>query len=210
MSPVAPHLTGPPCSLITAKCSVAPKSTEPRKLAHPGQQGSGCKARWVGHLGTQRSLNTPHPAGRGMQTPSQGPAKCRAGPEDLEAAVEADSGREGQTTPSPLLSSSCLAPGSALGQRSSLSLAAALAGVRGVARRPGRRGPPPGCPSVRDRVTVMRDPAGIQGFQPFVDMSSGPRTRALPHPSPSTRPRIFPSPVLVCTQSSLQPQERQP
>ena len=63
--PVAPHLTSPPCSLTTVKCSVAPKSAEPHNHAQPSQQASGCKARWVGHLGTQRSLNTrpPHPAG---------------------------------------------------------------------------------------------------------------------------------------------------
>ena len=122
--------------------------------------------------------------------------------------MEADSGQGGVYHPFPFSSPPpALSPGSALGQRSSLSLAAALAGVRGVGRRPGR--PSTRMPECEDVITIMRDPAGIQGFQPFVDMSSGPRTRALPHPSPSTRPCIFPSPVLVCTQSSLQPQEMQ-
>ena len=61
--PMAPHLTGPPRSLTTANCSVAPKSTKPCNHARPGRQASGCKARWGGHLGMQKSLNTPHPAG---------------------------------------------------------------------------------------------------------------------------------------------------
>ena len=55
--------TGPPCSLTTAKSSVAAKSAEPRNRAYPGKQGSGCQARRVGHLGMQRSSSTPHPAG---------------------------------------------------------------------------------------------------------------------------------------------------
>ena len=104
--PMAPHLTGPSCSLTTAKCSVAPKSAEPQNHAHAGQQASGCKARWVGYLGTQRSLNTPHPPSwPGMQTLSQGLAKCMAGPGDLVAAMEADALRAGRRSvhPSPSL-----------------------------------------------------------------------------------------------------------
>lgn len=62
-------------------------------------------------------------------------------------------------------------------------------------------------PKCEGVVTVMRDPVDTHGFQPFLAMSSGPRTRPLPHPSPSMRSRISPSPVLVCSQSSLQPQE---
>ena len=71
--PMALSLTGPPCSLTTAKCSVAPKSAEPQNHAYPGKQGLGCKARRGGHLGMPRSPSTPQPAGLEFRIPPRVP-----------------------------------------------------------------------------------------------------------------------------------------
>ena len=84
------------------------------------------------------------------------------------------------------------------GQRSSLCLAAALAGVRGAGRRPGRRGPPAGCLSVKEVITEIRDPMGIQGFQPQ-DSAPAPsftlhKAPHPPQPSPCLQPVLPPAP----------------
>ena len=188
--PMAPHLTGPLRSLTTANCSVAPKSTKHCNHARPGRQASGCKARWGGHLGMQKSLNTPHPAGLECR-PSQVQVSAGLGQRTWRHQWRPTQGRVISPPLPLLLSSSCLVF-LAGPQRSSLSLAAALPLVRGAGRRPGWRAPPAGCLSVKGVITVMRDPVGIQGFQPQ-DSAPAPSFtlhKALhpPQPSPCLKP----------------------
>lgn len=122
--PMALSLTGPPCSLTTAKCSVAPKSAEHQNHAYPGKQGSGCKARRVGPLGMPRSPSTPQPADLGPRSESLPGSRSMRGRARGLGDIRGGQIRAGRSVGPFNFSSLPLLglPGSSPGQRSSLSL----------------------------------------------------------------------------------------
>ena len=158
----------------------------------------------------QRSLNTPHPAGLEFRLPSRVPLNAGLSQRTWRHQWRPTQGREKIGPPLPVLFSSFCFVFLVVPWDRGLAcpwIQPWLESEGGKeAREEGATTRRPECEGV---VTVTREPVDTHGFQPFLDISSGPRTRPLPPPSPTQRARISPSPVLVCSRSSLQPQEIQ-